>query len=47
MKLEKAIKMLNTEYERALNLEYVRNPLAWALHRVWKMADERGGERNG
>ena len=42
MTLEQAVRMLEEEYERAQKLQYVRNPLAWALHRVWKVAD-RGG----
>lgn len=45
MTLKKAIKLLETEYERAKKMEYVRNPLAWALFQVWKKADsEKGGE---
>ena len=40
MTLEKAVKMLEEEYDRAKKLEYVRNPLAFALHRVWRKADE-------
>lgn len=39
MTLEKAIKLLEQEYERAKNLEFVHNPLAWALYRVWRQAD--------
>lgn len=27
------------EYEKAKGLDYVRNPLAWALHEVWKQTD--------
>ena len=42
MTLQEAIKILETEYERAKKLEYVHNPLAFALHRVWRKAD---GER--
>ena len=42
MTLQKAIKLLESEYEKATKLEYVRNPLAFALYRVWKKAD---GER--
>lgn len=42
MTLEKAVNLLIAEYERALRLEYVRNPLAYALYRVWKMADRKG-----
>ena len=40
MALWKAIGLLVKEYEKALNLEYVRKPLAWALYHVWKMVDE-------
>ena len=39
MTLKEAIKMLETEYERAKKLEYVYDPLAFALHRVWRKAD--------
>lgn len=53
MPLEKAMTMLKAEYERAKKMDYVRNPIAYALHQVWKMADsdskatrERGTERN-
>ena len=42
MTLEKAVNLLVAEYERALRLEYVRTPLAYALYRVWKMADREG-----
>lgn len=41
MTLKKAIELLESEYERAKKLEYVHNPLAWALYQVWKKADER------
>ena len=40
MTIKKALAEVEKEYERALQLEYVRNPLAWALYRVWRMADE-------
>lgn len=45
MTLEKAIKLIEAEYERAMKLEYIKNPLAYALYQVWKMADreKRGG----
>ena len=43
--LEKTIKMLEEEYERAKNMEYVKKPLAWALYQVWKKVDAmKGGE---
>ena len=40
VKLAKAIRTLEKEYERAKNLEWVHNPLAYALYKVWKMADK-------
>ena len=45
MTLEKAIKMLEEEYERANRLEFVRNPLAYALYRVWKKANAERSNR--
>ena len=39
MTLEKAIKMLTDEYDRAKVNPWVRNPLAYALYQVWKVAD--------
>ena len=42
MTIEQAIELLKKEYERAKNMEYVQNPLAWALFQVWKEADKRG-----
>jgi hypothetical protein len=48
MTLKKAINLLEEEYERAKKLEWVRNPLAWALYQVWKKADAvKGGADNG
>lgn len=40
MDIETAIKKLRAEYERAKNLTFVRNPLAYALYQVWKLADK-------
>lgn len=39
MTLEKAIKMLEVEYERAKKMDFVARPLAYALHQVWKAVD--------
>lgn len=39
MILEEAKKLLDEEYERAKKLEYVINPLAYALYQVWKKVD--------
>ena len=41
MSLEKAIKLLQQEYDRASRLAFVKNPVAYALYQVWKMADKR------
>lgn len=43
MTLDKAIKLLEKEYARAKTLKYIRNPIAWALYRVWKLADAELG----
>lgn len=43
MRLQTAIKLLETEYEKAKKLEWVHNPLAYALYQVWKEADSKGG----
>lgn len=40
MTLEKVIKMLEAEYERAKTLSFVRDPLAYALHKVWRKVEE-------
>lgn len=42
-KLHKAIRLLEQEYERAKEMDFVYNPIAWALYRVWKKVD---GERD-
>lgn len=34
-----------SEYEKAKELEWVKNPLAYALYKVWKIVDkEKVGE---
>lgn len=40
MTLEKALKLVAVKYEQGKKLDYIRNPLAYALYKVWKMADE-------
>lgn len=44
MTLTKALNMVEKEYERAKGLEYVRNPLAYALYKVWRAADHQNEE---
>ena len=39
MTIEKAIKMIQDTYKAAQKLDYIRNPLAFALYKVWKLAD--------
>lgn len=39
MTLDRAKKLLDKEYEKAKTLEYVHNPLAYALFNVWRKAD--------
>ena len=39
MTLNKAKKLLDEEYEKAKKLEFVHNPMAYALYQVWKKAD--------
>ena len=45
MKIETAIRKLMGKYENARKLEYVRDPVAWALYQVWKMADNEGKDK--
>ena len=40
MTLEKALKLVQIKYEAARKLSHIRNPLAYALYQVWKMADK-------
>lgn len=44
MTINEAKKLLDEEYERAKLLEYVINPLAYALYQVWKIADKKRSE---
>lgn len=39
MTIEMAIEELKKEYEKAIKIGWVRNPVAYALYQVWKMAD--------
>ena len=46
MTLEEAKQLLDVEYERAKRLDYVVNPLAYALYQVWKKADKAKRRKN-
>ena len=41
MTLDKAKKLLDEEYEKAKKLEFVYNPMAYALYQVWRKADRK------
>lgn len=43
MTLKKAIKLLEEEYELAKRQKWITKPLAYALYKVWKKADEMRG----
>ena len=47
MKIEKAKRLLEAEYEKAKKLEWVHNPVSYALYQVWKMADAHPTEKGG
>lgn len=38
--LHNAIRLLEQEYEIAKEMDFVYNPIAWSLYRVWKKMDE-------
>lgn len=46
IKLDNAIKYLQEQYDKALKIEYIKNPLAWALFQTWKYVDKGNGERS-
>lgn len=45
MTLKKALKLVEEKYEEAQKSSYIRKPLAWALFKVWRMADQAEKER--
>lgn len=46
MKLEAAFDLLRKEYVKALKNDFVRDPLAYALYRTWKIVDTYGRKTN-
>lgn len=44
MTLERVIELLKEEYEKAKRLEFVKNPLAYSLYRVWRIVDKESAE---
>ena len=47
MTIDKAKKLLDKEYERAKNLAFVHNPIAYAIYKVWKKADRERSKKDG
>ena len=45
MSIDEAKKLLDEEYERAKRLDYVIDPLAYAIHQVWKKADKKKSKK--
>lgn len=43
-KLKKAQEVLEKEYEIAKTLEYIKDPLAWALYETWRIFDRANEE---
>lgn len=46
MTIAKAITLLIDEHDKAKNLEYVRDPVAYALYQVWKQADKEHPQKD-
>ena len=40
--LTKAIKVLKEQYKKAKKIDWVRNPIAYALYQTWMIFDDRG-----
>lgn len=43
MTIEQAINLLKSEYEKAKDSPFVKSPVAYALYKVWKIADSKKG----
>ena len=39
MKIEDALNLVQKEYEKSKELEFVKDPVAYSLYKVWKLAD--------
>ena len=44
MTINKAINLIEKEYEKAKKLEWVHKPLAYAIYKVWKIVDTEKGK---
>lgn len=43
--LQNAVKVLEEYYLRAVNIPFVRKPIAWALYQTWKRTERSQKER--
>ena len=39
--IDKAIKILKEQYEKAQKIDWIRNKIVYALRQTWKIFDER------
>ena len=39
--LHTVMKKINEQYEKAVEMQYIMNPMAWALYQVWKEYDKQ------
>jgi hypothetical protein len=46
-KLKDIFKLIEIEYDHAQKCGYIRKPLAYALHEVWRKVDRKEKERDG
>ena len=47
MTIDEALERLVAKYDEAQGQEWIGDPLAWALHEVWKEADEERRQKHG
>lgn len=45
-RMERVHRLIEEEYEEALSHKYILNPLAYAIHQVWKIIDSEGRAKN-
>ena len=46
MTLKKALQLVEEEYEKAKDIGCIFNPIAYALYKVWKIADNERSKKN-
>ena len=43
--IQRAIRLLREQYEKALEMPYIEKPLAWALYQVWQEVNRKEKKR--